>query len=1634
MPQQSNEYINRLDGGQKTTLLSFKGSEYFRNTLLARNLIPYKVEGSWSYQGSVEPLPTTLSDVSPINGPNVSDTVFDEAEEATLMNVYGPAGEIIDGGEMLSSDGGAVSMQQAGTGNLQSGYDEQKGEYGEQVANLQLVNEFFIDSAAVINRFIPDGGYANSYISTSNILPKGNYKTSEYPNFTLPQYGIFASLHKGLFNLFDISTNGLDITSDSYLQQISNVFVSQAFEERVNTELYKYTIGKVNLQAFSDPFSASLLASGQQDLIAKNYTITVPDGVFDQAAFILQRFSGTYVPTSLIEGEYFQTPQRQKTKAGQLIQSVFNKFTKPATPQTGSKKFLNNTGSGQKSVLFENLGYNRFKPEYEQNTTQVGLVIDQVFNKNNSLTNFYVGTETNDPYKISSPVDQVPYDAYGNQTNTIVLGPDKLAKEYEGTDLDKFKFGLASLPYDEDQDPTGGFTWVSTKNSSEAGKFVGPGGEQFGLSPTFNGNVGSKFSESESTSVSFKAGSILDETQRIIESAPASGAKRLVHVGNAMNQISKVFNDGYKELTKGSKVKRFVNKNGIEVGQEYGRVFAKDIPYLTFGNLQSTIANTSGLETNGNIRRFSYSVLDSTYNLNIAPTYGDSSTNIKDGKVKKYMFSIENLAWRNTPEFEDLPACEKGPNGGRIMWFPPYNLNLGQETSNPKFNPTSFLGRPEPIYTYENTERGGSISWDIIVDHPSVGNLIVKKELERVEGNTATQIMASFFAGLKKYDIYDLATKYSTLDKGTINSVYEQVLGNGSSSNEDIKQTLDEVGPEGGTEPVTNEIQTDLSKYVDYAFYFDSFYGNESTKNYEQIYQEYDARQADYLLQNPADETPINIFFDDVLDSNYNSLNGLRASILDILEQEKGIVEITFSATQIFGELDISTELSQWIPSVKLFFTDFVLPNGKSVKDYVGKNLIFKPKQGAEASTEKVNTTIPKSELGLNEINCLENNGENTTYSLKAMACRSIKIQNILFTPQEPKKESSGTGSVDEAPNQDSITGLKPNTSQSLDSKLEGISKRILRKLLTECNYFETIKSTDSFLFETIKNKFKFFNPAFHAITPEGLNARLVFLNQCVRPGRTIPTKQESTEVFADSFNTNFGTPPVLILRVGDFYNTKIIPESLSIQYEPLLDLNPEGIGVQPMIAKITLGYKMIGGHGLAGPVEKLQNALSFNYYANTEMYDERADATESTEAIDKAVLNAIRNEEPLPPVTSVNEVNELGTTFGDIVNSTPSENGVQTGEISYKNFFNTFIDINKNYMNSVVNNFVSFCNEFNLGVWYQVNHDRFFKKGYYNNLNFPNTNSVSILGKPSGWEGYLNSVNELLKDKLYDFSERIIANVENDGNISGPYKNVVLSNYVNYLGSNLNTNFINVSTYIQDLSGIQLDVTTYMEKMDFISFSGDGKILGDGSAKIYSLTGGTAESGTQNTLEQFQKDYQIIMSGGVGTFYSWAEGAGVIPNSGITSGDVSTFNTKGTPFPLVSDNYAYILLSNIFLDTAKKEDFINQLVLNITEPDTTIVKASLQIVIQQYVDLFTAEKNAEKSYLDSILASPEYLSYKNWYPETEGGSMTQFERKMSFETGAGTELQKTSFSNIKSTQNTNNDKDIFNGKKEFNS
>ena len=157
-----------------------------------------------------------------------------------------------------------------------------------------------------------------------------------------------------------------------------------------------------------------------------------------------------------------------------------------------------------------------------------------------------------------------------------------------------------------------------------------------------------------------------------------------------------------------------------------------------------------------------------------------------------------------------------------------------------------------------------------------------------------------------------------------------------------------------------------------------------------------------------------------------------------------------------------------------------------------------------------------------------------------------------------------------------------------------------------EYYFFRQLEIKDKPMYDTLVKKLRFFNPAFHSMTPEGFMGRLTFLQQCTRQGNTISASDKDAK---SANNLAFGRPPFCVLRLGDFYYQKIVIKSINISYDPLVwDLNQEGVGVVPMIANVSIQFNFIGGGDLAGPVRRLQNAMSFNYYANTRLYDNRAD------------------------------------------------------------------------------------------------------------------------------------------------------------------------------------------------------------------------------------------------------------------------------------------------------------------------------------------------------------------------------------------------------------------------------------------
>jgi len=545
----------------------------------------------------------------------------------------------------------------------------------------------------------------------------------------------------------------------------------------------------------------------------------------------------------------------------------------------------------------------------------------------------------------------------------------------------------------------------------------------------------------------------------------------------------------------------------------------------------------------------------------------------KQGRVdvKKYMFSIENLAWDGYATEGNLDPCEIG-NGdtltgskGRIMWFPPYDISF-TETTNVKWDSHEFIGRTEPIYTYINSERTGNLNFKIIVDHPSFINTLRESKGKEIE--------EFFQSGLSGSTL--TSSKISKGDKDNI----EAALNKPTQAVESVSQVI--------TESIS------------------VFFPNGSSS----LLANYEDGSNTYRDNGNIGDISLNAAF----------LSELPQMVIDVKEKANPksiVINIEGFATD-FGAPSFNNDAlaKQRAEEVKKTLLIYGIPNT------VTFNLISTVV--SIETTDQINSDIAKKGRVVN-----------------------IKAE---YTPEKDDKVSES----------------KTITTDNPDKNTDNISKSVFK--IGECDYFDYLEKTKKFIYDSLGEKIKYFHPAFHSMTPEGLNSRLTFLLQCTKPGPSIDNR--SNKKIDSPFNLAFGKPPICILRIGDFFYTKIAIDNVTFQYEPLQwDLNPEGIGVQPMIVGVSLQIRIIGGSTPGGPINRLQNAVSFNFFANTTFYDERSDDISE----DGKIINGkkIIKEEKKVTVTNdsksktpeTNQEGENNKVDGDTGNNNKS--GTPKGDIS---------------------------------------------------------------------------------------------------------------------------------------------------------------------------------------------------------------------------------------------------------------------------------------------------------------------------------------------------------------------------------
>ena len=1165
---------------------------------------------------------------------------------------------------------------------------------GDVVQNAQTSRTQQLTSTNTSNAFGPQDGLYNVQEQFDTYIALDNF--GEYPYFNSGADILGRSL------ISAINTQNYEF--ETKLAKFANYELSQdpngPVLARIQQNLEKATLGKVRLlDALNGNTSTAInIVRGRENIIEKNYKITVAKTIPGKAIDFLQTVAGVQFPWSEIPGQYLTDPANPiinrptaTTELGKIFQdatgalgSLLGIQRRPTPSRKPSDLMIEYLSDGQKSILFDNLKYSTYAPNYtttamSQNTSKlfnfadkIAAGINKVLGQEAPKGKAYIGDDRGNDVKYTIA------DFNDNKTRS----PYYLSLLFDETATRLFH---EEKNISERGTIPGKLTWYSINSKNPIGKYN-----------TEFQSERSNLENSLSTKTQFRSDSILAKTQALLNTLPKNGGESRTHVANVIDQTSRVFKEGDTMMSRGSAI-RFVNSDGQLDGSQYCRVWTKDRSYM---NYSDTMKKTTLL------RKYDDSVLSTPWNLNIAPMSNGKrgkdafkdSTNIDNvtKSAKKYMFSIENLAWKTSNKsgftYQDLPYCERGPNGGRIMWFPPYDIKIN-ETNAANWERNNFIGRPEPIYTYQNTERSGTLSFKVVVDHPSILNLLIKD----ISDDEAENYINAFFAGCKDLDFYDLVRKYTTLDRSELEIIqgYLDYYRDGKTVDQyDSIEFSNVVGEQtyipgvtiGGTDPSYGKGDT---INFDQFLYFpndvprpqDGLY---SDKTYGEVYSAYTSSDSistfnsvlnTQLTQILTVNNPNNLADREViygkdptgttaelvtrtqgqiseafqkLNDNYTSLTKTLDSIKEQLTKNNlKSLDITIESSTSFVADDkynikLSYRRSDSIIKhvIKTLHKNNEIPS--SIQNYWKKT---KDELNSNPGEVKEDYKIDLKDLGYGddvtgEINIyFTNKGENSTatgpeqydchnqeikntgglkkYAPVTFYCRSVSAKILAETKPakiDGKDPVKGEDKVIVGPDKTDITvnQITKNKKPPMD-----VVKMLIAKTLSECFYFKKLEETDPVVFGNLKDKLKYFHPAFHSMTPEGLNTRLTFLQQCIRPGDTVPIKglkAETSTGGVDARNTTFGPPPICVLRIGDFYHSKIVITNLNIQFEnSTWDLNPEGIGVQPMLADVTLQINFIGGQGIKEPVAKLQNALSSNFYANTEMYDYRSDSTAST-------------------------------------------------------------------------------------------------------------------------------------------------------------------------------------------------------------------------------------------------------------------------------------------------------------------------------------------------------------------------------------------------------------------------------------
>ena len=295
------------------------------------------------------------------------------------------------------------------------------------------------------------------------------------------------------------------------------------------------------------------------------------------------------------------------------------------------------------------------------------------------------------------------------------------------------------------------------------------------------------------------------------------------------------------------------------------------------------------------------------------------------------------------------------------------------------------------------------------------------------------------------------------------------------------------------------------------------------------------------------------------------------------------------------------------------------------------------------------------------------------------------------------------------------------------------------------------------------------------------------------------------------------------------------------------------------MIANVSLQVSFIGGQGLEKPVERLQNALSSNFFANTEMYDERAQSTttkingEDAEKFTKDFLEtlytkagfALESKNDSANANKTVEGTYIGTPNGDKMKYTSTIDMVYS---SVGNYFNTY----QTAYNEVLKNFGPKIGQMFLSPNFRT------ISGYTVNTNTSSTEDIKLLGE------YKSSLDfNKLKIRLEGSLVNYVSNTADLSSILG-FSDVLpsslVSNSNDLLKPHIKKLILDKKQKISDfkemkkVEDVRKEVIEALDKVNFIT-----KYERDGKIEKGNYSGVTFSVGFTN--EDFYSNYSSVIT-----------------------------------------------------------------------------------------------------------------------------------------------------------------------------